>query len=471
MGREELDPRPAADRGEILPQPDRFARVVAGARHVEQADLVGLGFLLARERQGDEQRGADARGHGHPLVAERGAEPGHPEADQQFPRHPLDAVACDRVRDLVPEHRGELSVVLRDPEQARVHPDLAAGEREGVRILVLEDDELPVPVGMRRDGGDAAADFAHPSVQFGIPRYLSLGEDLAPGGEAELEVPALGQDQELRTAGLRRRGAAGEQDARAHEGKERTLPSSGRQETHSRNGAGRRGTGRTAPNRRIVDLTLPIRPHFRWNVERSQAGDFAKGDIFQITRIGFPVHAFTHMDSPRHFVPDGPTTSDIPLAATIGEAAVVDLADVAPMTAIGAAMLAPRAEHLREGDIALLRTGWYARRSIDDPAFWRDAPWLERDAAVWLRERGIRACGFDFPQDFTIRLLLDGEVRPREEHVTHFELLAHGVILIEYLTNTLQLVSERVEFLALPLAVPEADGAPVRAIAFEDEAA
>lgn len=222
-------------------------------------------------------------------------------------------------------------------------------------------------------------------------------------------------------------------------------------------------------SRRIVDLTLPIRPHFRWRVQRSQVGDFAKGDIFQITQIGFPVHAFTHMDSPRHFVPDGPTTSDIPLAATIGDAAVIDLVDVPAKTAIDTALLAPRASHLRSGDIALLRTGWSTRRSIDDPAFWHDAPWLEREAAIWLRERGVRACAFDFPQDFTIRLLLDGEVRPREEHVTHFELLAHGVILIEYLANTLELRSPRVEFLALPLAVPDADGAPVRAIAFEED--
>ncbi|GBD43394.1 Kynurenine formamidase [bacterium HR40] len=222
-------------------------------------------------------------------------------------------------------------------------------------------------------------------------------------------------------------------------------------------------------SRRIVDLTLPIRAHFRWRVERSRTGDFARGDIFEITQLRFPVHAFTHMDSPRHFVPDGPTTSDIPLSATIGEAAVIDLADVGPMTAIESGRLAERAGHVRRGDIVLLRTGWYARRSIDDPAFWLEAPWLERDAAVWLRDRGVRACGFDFPQDYTIRFLLAGEVRPREEHVTHFELLAHGVILIEYLTNTLQLVSPRVEFFALPLFVPDADGAPVRAIAWEAE--
>ncbi len=30
---------------------------------------------------------------------------------------------------------------------------------------------------------------------------------------------------------------------------------------------------------RIVDLSMPIEDHFRWPVERAQAGDLAAGDI------------------------------------------------------------------------------------------------------------------------------------------------------------------------------------------------
>ena len=52
------------------------------------------------------------------------------------------------------------------------------------------------------------------------------------------------------------------------------------------------------------------------------------------------------MDSPRHFFADGRTTSDVPLEATVGEAAVVDLTPLAPNEAITAGRLAGRLAHV-----------------------------------------------------------------------------------------------------------------------------
>lgn len=219
---------------------------------------------------------------------------------------------------------------------------------------------------------------------------------------------------------------------------------------------------------RIVDLTRPIANHFRWPVERSLLKDHARGDLFQVTRIALGTHGFTHMDAPRHYFPDGATTSEVPLSATVGEAAVIDLSDVRPNEAIDAARLEARGGHLRPGDVALLATGWDRQRPLEDERFWREAPWLERDAAEWLFARGIKALAVDFPQDRPIRDLLDGIVRPIEEHVTHDVLLRRGVILIEYLTNTEALDRERVFFCCLPLKIPDCDGAPARVVAFLD---
>lgn len=219
----------------------------------------------------------------------------------------------------------------------------------------------------------------------------------------------------------------------------------------------------------IIDLSMPIRDHFRWPVERSVKGDLARGDVFQITRLGWSVHGFTHMDSPRHVVPGGPTTGDIPLDRTVGDAAVIELTDVRPNEAIDATRLVGRAGHLREGDIAVFKTCWETQRSIEDRTFWTDAPFVTRDAAAWLRERKVRAVAFDFPQDYPIRLLFHGEVRPIAEQVTHDVLLRHGIILIEYLSNTRALDRDRVWFCCLPLKVPDADGAPARAIAILDD--
>ncbi len=46
------------------------------------------------------------------------------------------------------------------------------------------------------------------------------------------------------------------------------------------------------------------------------------------------MHGFTRLESPRHFLADGKTTSDIPLKTTVGAPAVVDLTPVAPDDAI-----------------------------------------------------------------------------------------------------------------------------------------
>jgi kynurenine formamidase len=220
---------------------------------------------------------------------------------------------------------------------------------------------------------------------------------------------------------------------------------------------------------RIIDLSLPIEDHFRWPVERRVSGDHAQGDVFQTTWLGWTVHGFTHMDSPRHCVPGGPTTDAIPLEQTVGEAAVIDLTPIQPNEAVSAARLAPAAGHLAAGDIVVMRSCWEQQRSPRTPEFWTDAPYMTREAAAWLLERRPRAVAFDFPQDYAIRLLLKGERRPLAENVTHDVLLRNGVILIEYLSNTVALTGPRTFLCCLPLKVPAADGAPARVVALEQQ--
>ena len=94
---------------------------------------------------------------------------------------------------------------------------------------------------------------------------------------------------------------------------------------------------------------------------------------------------------------------------------------------------------------------------------------MTAEAAVWLREAGVKAVGFDFPQDHCIRFFLTGEARPPlPEHVTHYHLLKRGVIMFEYLRNTGALRAPRSLVVALPLKLPDSDGAPARVIAIEE---
>ena len=219
---------------------------------------------------------------------------------------------------------------------------------------------------------------------------------------------------------------------------------------------------------KIIDLSMPVDAgHFRWPIERGCKGDFRHGDLFEATWFQTSCHGFTHMDAPRHMVPGGPTLDDLDLARVVGPAAVIDLSDIEPNEEIDADRLAPAAAHLEPGQIALFRTCWDRQRDWRTEGFWRDAPYLSRDACEWLLERGPTACAFDFPQDYTIRLLLDGEVRPIPEHVTHDVLLRNGVMLIEYLVGTHALTGPTTFLAALPVRLAGSDGAPSRVVAIE----
>lgn len=219
---------------------------------------------------------------------------------------------------------------------------------------------------------------------------------------------------------------------------------------------------------RIIDLTMPIEDHLRWHVERRLVGDFARGDQFQITWAGWAVHGFTHMDSPRHILPEGKTTSDIALDQVIGECAVLDISDCTDNMAVTAERLAAAGE-VRPGDIVLVKAHWDLRYSHRTAEFWTQAPYMTAEAARWLLEKQVKAVVFDFPQDYVIRLLLEKKVAPLTEFVTHDILLRNGVILVEYVCNTAEVRQSRTMIYVLPLKLMDSDGAPARVIAIERE--
>lgn len=218
---------------------------------------------------------------------------------------------------------------------------------------------------------------------------------------------------------------------------------------------------------KIIDLSMPIAPHFRWQTEVPIKGDIAAGDQFRVSRLHGPCHGFSHVDAQAHIMADAPTIEATPLSRVVGPARVLNLRDVKPMEEIGADRLASADPGGGEGEILLLSAGWDRQRDYTTRAFWLDAPWLNRGAAEWLAARKPTAIAFDFPQDYPIRLLLDGGIVPFEQHVTHDVCLRQGITLVEYLVNTAAIEASRVLFSAAPLKIPGADGAPARIYAIE----
>ncbi|MBX2883094.1 MAG: cyclase family protein [Granulosicoccus sp.] len=219
---------------------------------------------------------------------------------------------------------------------------------------------------------------------------------------------------------------------------------------------------------KVHDLSMPIETgHLRWNVDIGKRGSFSDGDLFEVSWLHTTCHGFTHVDAPRHMVPGGPTLGDLSLDRVVGPASVLDLGSIKPDEAIDARRLAAAGAHIEAGEIILFKSCWYQQRDYHTEAFWREAPFLTRDAAEWLLAQNPTAVAFDFPQDWTIRCLLDGDVRPIEEHVTHDVLLRNNVTLIEYLIGTDKITTPKTFLCAQPLNLPDADGAPARVIAVE----
>ena len=175
--------------------------------------------------------------------------------------------------------------------------------------------------------------------------------------------------------------------------------------------------------------------------------------------------ALGHVDAKRHFFAGAPTIEALDLNAVVGTCDILDLSDIKPNEAI----TATRLERARKGrELAprlLIKTCWDEQRSVNEPSFWHDAPYLTRDAANWLLHQEPFCTAFDFPQDYAVRKMLDGEILPFEEHVSHDVLLRNNVTLVEYLCGTRALTTDRIWLSAAPLKIVGADGGPARIFA------
>ena len=221
---------------------------------------------------------------------------------------------------------------------------------------------------------------------------------------------------------------------------------------------------------RVVDLSFPIGPHFRWTVASERRSTHEAGANFQSTVLTVSCHAYTHVDAPVHFLPGDRDIASMPVDQWVGPAAVVDLTHLGDNGEVSATELEKHAGHVERGDIVLLRTDWPRKVDVASQDFWGRAPYTGRSGAEWLVERGAKAVGYDYPPDYCIRtgIFEPGKKLQREDHVTHDVFFPRGITVIEYLTNLDAIGVPRCQFMALPLKIEGADGSPVRAIALVD---
>lgn len=175
-----------------------------------------------------------------------------------------------------------------------------------------------------------------------------------------------------------------------------------------------------------------------------------------VTEMCMVVHVGTHVDAPRHFFLDAPAFHDIPTERLMGPGVVWKIAARARqvITARDLAELKPAA---RAGDIVVLDTGW-ARYFGEDK--YGEHPSLSGDAARWFVEKQIKLVAVDFATpDLAVRFR-----GPDFRYPVHNELLSHGVLVSEHLTNLSALSHGRAEFIFAALNIEDSDGAPARVL-------
>jgi arylformamidase len=167
-----------------------------------------------------------------------------------------------------------------------------------------------------------------------------------------------------------------------------------------------------------------------------------------LSRVSMCLHSGTHMDAPLHFLDGAPGLEQLPPAATVGRARVIEFSDAA---AIGPAELEPHS--VRAGERLLLKTSNSARCWGTDE-FVDDYVYVSQEGARYLAECGIRTLGIDYLS--VAEPNADGEE-------THRILMRAGIWIIEGLDLSAVAPGDY-DLICLPLKVPGADGAPARAL-------
>lgn len=207
---------------------------------------------------------------------------------------------------------------------------------------------------------------------------------------------------------------------------------------------------------RVIDLSLPVNNDMP-GVEISVAKRLDVEGWNAIT-LSLYSHCGTHMDAPRHFLPDGPTLDQQDLNICVGPATLVNIAPAAPRQLITVDDLGELVTSIQPGARLLFRTDWHQRYGT--PEYRNELPRISLQLAEWLVENKVAMIGVEPPSVADVNNM-------QELTEVHQTLFAGNVLIVEGLTNLDQITASKFHFIALPINISGGDGSPIRAIAIE----
>jgi len=172
-----------------------------------------------------------------------------------------------------------------------------------------------------------------------------------------------------------------------------------------------------------------------------------KGDRSTVTKLTLGTHTGTHIDAPKHFLPEAEGVETLDPNVLMGPCTVLDLrgvGDIGP-------------EHLKaalesQATRILLRTGTIETQMAE--GFSKEFPAVTVEAAEVMVQAGVRLVGID---------AMSVEVYHAPGAPTHHTLLEARVVIIENLLLK-DVEAGDYDLIALPLRIEGADGAPARVL-------
>jgi predicted amidohydrolase/kynurenine formamidase len=201
---------------------------------------------------------------------------------------------------------------------------------------------------------------------------------------------------------------------------------------------------------RIVDLSLEIVPNAdedrpMFLVPGRLSDNALKYDVRTHTHVG------THVESPGHFFEKPPWITDLPVDSYIARGVLAPIALEPSDPAItGTYLESVCGDILFKGDALICRND-----SSSEPDH---TPYFTRDAAMWIKSRGVSMFGFD-----NLKLGRNDQ----EGREFHRLLMEDGVLFVEFLANLQDIRKREFIFFALPIRIRDVDSTWVRAIALE----
>jgi arylformamidase len=178
--------------------------------------------------------------------------------------------------------------------------------------------------------------------------------------------------------------------------------------------------------------------------------DVDKGDKVTMSRIEMSSHDGTHIDSPRHFIPGGPTIDTMAIETTVGPCRVIEIKDEKSVTV---KELEPY--KIKAGERIIFKTK-------NSPVVWSKRQWdgkfvtVSLEAAKYLAETKIRLIGFDY-------ISLASAEPPENIGWVHEAFLKNGIFILEAL-NLAGVEPGNYELICLPLRIEAGDAGPSRVI-------